>query len=133
MTESGLPNNIRKLLIAFLSILCWMFKINAVYILCNMLQVWLHHCLVEGKVYAFQRGTSICWFPRGSLVGPFSIMVSCGHFLAYMQMLQVTPLYLYFVDFLFPFIHIISNPLLISTAYLSHTGLLAAVSLSHHH
>lgn len=67
-----------------------------------MLQVYLNQSLVEGKVYAFERGASICSFPRGSLVGSFSIVLTCDHFLFYMQMLQVTPPDSYFVDFSFP-------------------------------
>lgn len=56
--------------------------------------IWIS--LVEGKVYAFERSTLICSFPGGSLVGSFSIVLTCGHFLYYMQ---VTPPDSYFVNF----------------------------------
>lgn len=52
------------------------------------------------SVKALQRDTPACWFPRMGL-GSFPIMVPCMHFLAYMQVHEVTPLKPCSADFVF--------------------------------
>lgn len=50
------------------------------------------------SVHAVHRGTKACWFPIKGF-GDSSVTVPCRHFLAYMQMLQVSPIQPHFVDF----------------------------------
>jgi len=57
-------------------------------------------------------------------------MVPCRHFLAYMQVLEVTLLKLHFVDFVIPS-HVII-PLLSNPVHYSLTELLISLSLPHH-
>lgn len=61
--------------------------------------------------------------------GDFFIMVPCRHFLAYMQMVEVTPLKPHFVDFVIPSCRIIS--LLSNPPCYSLTGVLITLPLPH--
>lgn len=67
--------------------------------------------------------------PLGRTGWVSSIMMSCRHFLSYMSTLVVTMLKSCFVDFVFPFVPIITpGHLLVSPAHHSLTGLLVTLS-----
>lgn len=89
------------------------------------------YCPWCNQVRALQRGTSACRFPERLCVFP-PVMMPCRHFLANMQMFEVTLLKPCFADYVFPFFHITPGPLLANLVHHSLTGLLVTLSLSHH-